>query len=97
MNETILLWILGVLVMALASIAGLMWRHVEHCKAVHENLAEMRAELRRIQKDIGDHDQGMRGALHSHSSSIHYHGLCLWALARKVDFELPPPEPRRDR
>ena len=70
MNETILLWILGVIVMALAALAGIIWRHVEHCKDVHEELAGIRADMKHVLQDIGTHDTGLRGTVHKTASAV---------------------------
>lgn len=70
MNDTILLWILGTFVLCLGAISGLLWRHVEHCKEVHSKLAEIGADVKRIQSDIGTHETGIRGTVHKTANTV---------------------------
>lgn len=49
---------------AIATIAKLLWEHIQHCKEVHGKLSEISGDVKRIQQDIGTHETGMRGAIH---------------------------------
>lgn len=55
---------------AIATIARLLWSHVDHCKSVHSKLAEIGSDVKRIQQDIGDHDRGMRRDIREHTSAL---------------------------
>lgn len=55
---------------AIATIAKLLWDHVQHCKAVHEKLAEIGGDVKRIKDDIGTHETGMRGTIHKTANAV---------------------------
>ena len=65
MNEAVLLWILGGLLGGILTIAKLLWDHVQHCKEVHERLAEIGADVKRLVVDVGTHETGLRGHVHT--------------------------------
>lgn len=92
MNETILLWILGIFVTVIILICGALVQHIKECRDVRTLLAEIGSDLKRVQADIGDHDSGMRGDLHEHGRALFHQGGCLWMIAEKVGVELPPRE-----
>lgn len=73
MNETVLLWVLGTLVLCLGALAGLFWRHIEHCREVHADLAEIKADLKHVMADIGTHETGIRGTVHKTSNMLIVH------------------------
>lgn len=70
MSETALLWVLGLLVMCLGALAGIMWRHVEHCKEVHSRLAEIGTDVKYVMQEIGTHETGLRGSVHGHTNAL---------------------------
>lgn len=55
---------------AIATIAKLLWDHIQHCKDVHSKLAEIGGDVKRLQQDIGTHETGMRGTLHKTANAV---------------------------
>lgn len=55
---------------AIATIAKLLWNHVEHCKEVHSKLAEIAGDVKRIQSDIGNHETGIRRDIREHTGAL---------------------------
>jgi hypothetical protein len=82
-SETVLLWILGSLGGGLILIGKLMWDHVQHCKEVHGKLAEIGGDVKRLMADVGTHETGMRGTLHSHASVLTRHELDIENMKRR--------------
>lgn len=78
MTETTTLWLLGTIIGVLTTIIGGMavWiiSHSRDCRDFRvqtaESLASILAKLDRVQKDIGDHDSGLRGAVHELSDKV---------------------------
>lgn len=70
MSEGILIAAFLLIAGALSAIAKLLWDHVQHCKEVHSKLAEIGADVKRIQVDVGTHETGLRGATHELSNRV---------------------------
>lgn len=68
---------------AIATIAKLLWNHVEHCKEVHGKLAEIGADVKRIKEDVGTHESGLRGAVHKTANRVTEHEARLIVLERR--------------
>lgn len=72
---------------AIATIAKLLWEHVQHCKDVHAKLAEIASDVKRIQVDIGTHDTGLRGTVHKNANRVTELDMRLGVLERKKEQE----------
>lgn len=72
---------------AIATIAKLLWDHVQHCKEVHGKLAEISGDVKRLMQDIGTHDTGIRGAVHKAANRIIEHEGRLMSLERRQESE----------
>ena len=83
MTESVLLAVFSVIAATLAAIAGLLWRHVEHCKEVHARLAEIGSDVKRIKEDIGDHKSGIRGDIRDHNTKLFKLDARVEALERR--------------
>lgn len=74
MSEAVTLWILGtivtVLILAIGALGKALWEHVQHCKDVSSKLAEIGADVKRIQVDVGDHDHGLRRDIRKHTEAL---------------------------
>ncbi len=64
MDSTVLLWILGGQFAMIAGLAGLWWGHIKDCRARAAQDAVMRSDIDRLLHEVGDHETGIRGALH---------------------------------
>jgi 5-enolpyruvylshikimate-3-phosphate synthase len=70
---------------AIATIAKLLWGHVQHCKEVHSKLAEIGGDVKRIQTDIGTHETGLRGATHELSNRMTEVSMRLSVIERRSE------------
>lgn len=62
----------------IASQAGLLSMFVFHlfrCRDTRVDIAAIRGSIERIQKDIGDHEHGMRGQLHQQAQTLTRHEM----------------------
>lgn len=70
MSETVQVAAFVLVAGAIATIAKLLWNHVEHCKEVHAKLAEIGSDVKRVKEDIGDHKSGIRGDIRDHNTKL---------------------------
>lgn len=67
---------------AIATLAKLLWDHVQHCKEVHGKLAEISGDVKRVIQDVGTHDSGLRGTVHKCANTLIVHEGRLMALEK---------------
>lgn len=70
MNETALLWLLGILITVVIGLAIAIFNHVRECREPRSQLATLESEVNRIKEDIGTHDSGMRGHIHQIANDV---------------------------
>lgn len=78
MDTTVLLWLLGTIIgvqtIVLAGLTAAFLSHLKDCGNYRVStaalLGEIKSNLSRVQRDIGDHDTGLRGQVHKLSSDI---------------------------
>lgn len=70
MSEGVLISAFLLVAGSIATIAKLLWEHVQHCKDVHSKLAEISADVKRIQIEVGTHDSGLRGTVHKSANRV---------------------------
>jgi hypothetical protein len=80
-------WAIGVLVMIQTAVIGFigsrLWSHVVECRGAGEKVAAMWADVERMKRDIGTHDEGMRGAIHRIATHLTEIDMRLSLLERK--------------
>lgn len=80
-------WTIGILVSIQTALVGFLaaklWSHVEKCAHVSTELGRMDADLERMKQDIGTHNTGMRGEIHSAANMCQQHELRIVILERK--------------
>ncbi len=59
------------------SLAGMFVWHLFKCRDTRIDIATIKQALDRIERDIGDHEHGIRGELHRHSSYLTRHEMML--------------------
>jgi hypothetical protein len=82
MSETVQIAAFLLVAGGIATVAKLLWDHVQHCKEVHGKLAEIGADVKRIKEDIGTHDSGMRGTVHKTANRVTEHEARIITLER---------------
>lgn len=85
MSETVILWILGILITVVLALAAAIFNHVRECREPRTHIATLEAEVDRIKEDIGTHDSGMRGHIHRHDSLLSAAMLEIELIKRKRD------------
>lgn len=69
MSETTTLWLFGTLItlltIVIGAIAAALWAHVGHCKETSATVARIDTNLKRVMDDVGSHETGLRGQVHS--------------------------------
>ena len=73
LSESATLWVLGILIGINSSVIGvlfvMLWSHIQQCRKSGEDraasLARLETQQERIMADIGTHDSGLRGDVHS--------------------------------
>lgn len=77
-------WIIGTILFAQTAIIGFLaralWAHVVECRDVRRELGGIAENLTRIREDIGNHETGIRGWLHSQADRITEHAMRLEML-----------------
>lgn len=63
MSPEVILWGFGIVA---AAIGTLFMLHINHAK----DCATLRSTVERIDREIGDHETGIRGQLHQHRSNL---------------------------
>jgi hypothetical protein len=72
MSESVILWIFGILVTINSGIVGvlflMLWGHIRDCRLAGEAragaLAALKSQQERLIHEVGDHETGLRGAMH---------------------------------
>lgn len=70
MNQTVLLWILGGYSVAMLTLGGALWRHVNECRDTRVDIATIKAAVDSIVREIGDHESGIRHRLHQMQNAL---------------------------
>lgn len=55
---------------AVATLAKLLWDHIQHCREVHSKLASIEGKVDRVVTDIGTHETGIRGTVHRTANEV---------------------------
>jgi hypothetical protein len=85
MSENVILWLFGILITlqttVLGAVIAAIWRHGDDCRDFRTGLAtavaDIKAKLERVERDIGTHETGLRGQVHKLASEIT--PLAVWA------------------
>lgn len=79
-------WVIGAVLFGqtgiVAWLANALWRHVNDCRQVREQLGGIAVDIRRIKEDIGDHEHGIRGWLHEQAGALTRHELDIERLKK---------------
>ena len=70
MSEAVIIAAFGVVAVAIGGLYALLFQHISHCNTVQTSLGEMKATLALLQREIGDHETGLRGSIHKLRSEI---------------------------
>lgn len=89
MSEGVTLWIFGTLVAINSSIIGvlflMLWSHIQQCRKSGEDraaaLARLETQQARMMTDIGTHNTGLRGDVHSLRDFVT--PMALWVQGEK--------------
>jgi len=80
-------WAVGILttinLAVLGFIGSRLWSHVVECKGVATDVAYMKSDVERMKQDIGTHDTGLRGNVHSTANLCMQHEMRIAVLERK--------------
>lgn len=57
--------------------------HIKEDVKVHERTAVLESEMARVDKDIGDHETGIRGEVHEHAQTLTHHEIRITMLEKK--------------
>lgn len=68
MDPQSLQWLIGILIIVLLAVIGAMFglflKHMGECRDFREKVAGMSAKIDSVKAELGDHETGVRGALH---------------------------------
>lgn len=67
--------VVKILIGCQAGLLGMFIWHLFKCRDTRVDIAAIRGSIERIQRDIGDHEHGMRGQLHEHAQALTRIGL----------------------
>lgn len=70
MDQTVLLWVLGILTTLVIGLAAAIFNHVRECREPRQELSALQADMQRVKEDIGSHDTGMRGHIHKIANDV---------------------------
>lgn len=84
MDQALLIWLFGITGAGLLGILKLWWDHIRECRARIAEAAVMRADINRLMHEVGDHETGLRGAMHALRNEIS--PFVIWA-ERKMEKE----------
>lgn len=59
-----------ILISAQGGLLAMFIVHLFKCRDTRVDIAAIRGSIERIQRDIGDHEHGMRGQLHAHANAL---------------------------
>lgn len=57
--------------------------HVKEDVKAHERIAVLESKAERTDKDIGNHETGIRGELHEHAQTLTHHEVRITMLEKK--------------
>lgn len=79
-------WVIGILVVVLMAVMGFfstqLWGHVVECRQLMMRLEGLSRDVERMKRDIGTHDDGLRGEVHRTSTMVTQHELRITNLER---------------
>jgi hypothetical protein len=64
MDTPVLLAILGAQLLMIGGLFKLWWDHIRDCRARAAKDAVMRSDIDKLLHEVGDHETGIRGAMH---------------------------------
>lgn len=64
MDQTVLLWILGIQTAVIGWLAIALFNHVKECRDVRTSIAEIKAIAESVKAELGNHETGIRGQMH---------------------------------
>jgi hypothetical protein len=70
MDQTVLLWILGIQTTVIIGLAVGLFQHVKECRDVRTEIAEIKAIAQHVRAELGNHETGIRGQLHEHRKHL---------------------------
>lgn len=70
MDTPVLIAILGAQLAMIAGLFKLWWDHIKDCRARAAKDAVMRSDIDQLLREVGDHEHGIRGALHKLRSDL---------------------------
>ena len=80
-------WAIGILVVILMGIMGFfatqLWGHVVECRQLMARLEGVSKDVERMKEDIGTHDTGLRGEVHTVSTYCTQHEMRITNLERR--------------
>lgn len=68
---------------AIATLAKLLWDHVQHCREIHAKLASIEGKVDRVVSEVGTHEMGLRGTVHKCANTLIAHEGRLIALEKE--------------
>lgn len=57
--------------------------HIKEDIKAHERIAVLESKAERTDRDVGDHESGIRGELHEHSQTLTHHEVRITMLEKK--------------
>lgn len=91
-------WVWAMIVTVALSLIGAIWLlfrakveraekaiddHIKDDVKAHERIAVLESKADRTDKDIGDHESGIRGEVHEHSQTLTHHEVRITMLEKK--------------
>lgn len=81
MSESATLWLFGTVILVLLAVIGtlfrMLWAHVTECREFRATVAAMAADVTALKHEVGDHERGLRGSMHSLRAQLS--PLVVWA------------------
>jgi hypothetical protein len=74
MNETLQIWLFGILGAGVVGSFAWQWAHRNDCEAKRianaERLATLETQMKGVKDEIGDHESGIRGSIHELRNAV---------------------------
>lgn len=75
--------IIYILIGCQAGLLGMLVMHLFKCRDTRVDIATIKRDVSQIAREVGDHNNGMRGTLHEHSQYLSRHELDIENLKRR--------------